>query len=522
MNLLRCLGFWFLTLLTAAGPAWGSSDLAPFNGGGGIQVAEEGKPAKVFYPLEPGGYLDYAFAGPGRVWIYVRSGARPKGSWNYPLSMELPLEVVSTRIDGVPLTPAIDETGALKDSESTYPWLSKGILIDVPEGSTSFRLPSGLDAPPLLVRVMVPGTQSPPPSLSDNADSSPVEEPSEPPLAEADEEPALLDDLFYEDTDPNEEDPAEESSTETSLQGMEEDTPSADPSSEPQDGSDAGLSEDGGEDTVQPSILTGVEDALVDDADAVPEIIEAVPPEPVGEETFGGRYEIFDEEAQSLEDTAAREDLDEIEDLDDEATPEAVVLGSFSERLLHTLSAPRLTAGIGAGAPLQGTDAVASAVLGARVELLPVLTDSWKPGWGRLDLEISASWYRIGVRESLVVYDAIAGDSSIDIRYTTQVFPILFGLHYDIPVRLGPLLPFVGASGGFGVAYRGSEAPVTNLSGAWSGKLGVQIQTGPVSVLPQVSYTGMKAVLDRLSEEGCFANENLSTVRLDVAVQAQF
>ena len=509
MTLFRCLGLWLFPLVALAG-----SDLVPFNGGGGIQVTEEGKPSKVFYPLEPGGYLDYAFAGPGRVWVYVRSGARPRGAWGYPLSMELPLEVVSTRIDGVPLTPAIDETGALKDTESAYPWLSKGILIDVPEGSTSFRLPSRLDAPPLLVRVMVPGNQTPAPSLSDEAPASSTESTGEPAIAETEEEPALLEDLFYGDPDED-------------LAGEAEEASSGEPSPEPETG-DASISseeEDAGTAEAIPDEGDGAssdEDTLVEDSEAVPEIIEAIPDAPIGEDTFGGRYEIFDEEAQSLEDATEAEDLEPVEDLDDEATPEAVVLGSFSERLLHTLAAPRVTAGLGAGAPLQGTDVVASGGLGLRFELMPVLTDSWKPGWGRIDLELSAGWTRIGVRETVVVPDAIAGDSSIEVRYATQVIPVLFGLHYDLPVRLGPLLPYVGASGGFGVAVRTGETPVTNVSGAWSGKLGVQIAAGPVSVLPQVSYTGMHAVLDRLSEEGCFANENLSSVRLDVAVQAQF
>ncbi|MEC7240481.1 MAG: hypothetical protein VXW32_04530 [Myxococcota bacterium] len=564
MTLLRCLGLWLFPLVALAG-----SDLAPFNGGGGIQVADEGKPSKIFYPLEPGGYLDYAFAGPGRVWIFVRSGARPKGSWSYPLSMELPLEVVSTRIDGVPLTPAIDETGALRDTDSTYPWLSKGILIDVPEGSTSFRLPSQLDAPPLLVRVMVPGAQAEPPNVAEETPPTAVDESVEATVAEIEEEPALLDDLFYgeeeaipesaeggeepdeeledestsialapgegdADSDSmNEDQPATPDEVAPDSDSMNEDQPATpeevDPDSEATTEDQPTPLNEGGEGEVltdeEPTEAnpdpSGSEE-LVDDADAVPEIIEALPVEPVGEDTFGGRYEIFDEEAQTLEDVSSSEELEEIDDLDDESAPEAVVLGSLGERLVHALASPRVTGGLGLGAPLQGSDIVVSGTIGARVELLPVLTDSWKAGWGRLDLEVSAGWYRIGVRESVVVYDAIAGDSSLDVRYATQVYPILFGLHYDLPVRLGSVLPYAGASGGFAVAHRAGEASVTNASGAWSGKFGLQIEAGPVSVLPQVSYTGTSAVLDRLSEDGCFANENLSSIRLDVAVQAQF
>ena len=498
--------------------AFAGSDLAPFNGGGGIQIADEGKPSKVFYPVEPGSYLDYAFSGPGRVWVYVRSGARPKGGWSYPLNMELPLEVVSTRIDGVPLAPGIDEAGALLDYTSTYPWLSKGILIDVPEGSTSFRLPARLDGPPLLVRVMVPGSSNanatasatpPMTPASNSADSNTAD------LAvDTESEPALLDDLNYD----------EPAASPESSATAEQDAPDA-------DASDASLDEQASApDITEDSDLeafpssAGSVDPLSspEDDGAVAEIIDAVPDEPVGEDTFGGRYEIFDEEAQVLGETNTPDDAEEIEELDDLDSPEAVVLGAFSDRLVHSLKAVRLNVGLGLGAPVQGSQPVGSADLSGRIQLLPILTEAWAPGWGRVDFEVSAGWYRVGVRETLTVEDSIAGDSSIEVSYATHVIPILFGLHYDLPVRIGPLLPFVGASGGVGIAQRSGASSCNNTSAIWHTKAGAQFDVGPIQLLPHFAYTGMNATLGRFNAQSKPAAENLSNFRLVLAAQTQF
>ena len=79
---MTALRFFLLFLIPSV--TFAGTDLAPFNGAGGIQVSDSGKSAKVFYPVDPGQNLDYAFSGPGRIWIYVRSGARPKGAWTFP------------------------------------------------------------------------------------------------------------------------------------------------------------------------------------------------------------------------------------------------------------------------------------------------------------------------------------------------------------------------------------------------------------------------------------------------------
>ncbi len=467
--------------------AFAGTDLAPFNGGGGIQVSDSGKSAKIFYPVDPGQNLDFAFSGPGRIWIYVRSGARPKGAWNFPRNMELPLEVVSTRIDGVPLAPALDNVSQLVDTESTYPWLSKGILIDVPEGAASFRLAARLDGPPLLVRVMIPGPPSGKPLTAAPPEAAPSVAESPPP----EEAPAELDDAFYEE---------EPASAEAEIPPAVEDSPTA-------------------EDT--PSTDEAMANA---DEAAVPEIIDAIPEEEaplVGEDTFGGLYEIFDEEAQNLSDAAPPAD-EEVIDLSAEEEPEAVALGGFSDRLGHSLRGTRLSLGAGVGAPLQGNQAIASANIAGQMELFPLLSEVWKPGWGRLDLVLSAGWYRVGVNQTLLVPDAIGGDTQLVVSYSTHVFPIALGFHYDLPLRLGPVVPFVGAGGGLNIIQRFGDTPVSALGAGWNTELGFLLPVGPVEIAPSFRFNGASAILDRKTISGSPAAENLSHFRLDVAVQTHF
>jgi len=502
MSLVRYILLWCMPLLAYAG-----ADLAPFNGGGGVQVQEGSKDARVFYPLDPGNHLDYAFSGPGRVWVYVRSGARPSGAWGYPSNMELPLEVVSTRIDGIPLAPALDSFANLVDTESTYPWLSKGILIDVPEGSNSFRLSARLDGPPLLVRIMVPGTPNTP-EVAQAPQALP-----EPAAVEVSPEPALLDDAFYGEESPDAETEAPPAET--------EDTPLAEEVVAEEDVAEEDVAEEdvAEEDVAEEAATAPIENP--EEEEVVAEIIDAIPDEPVGEATFGGRYEIFDEEAQTLEQAPEAED-EEVVDLSKEDEPEAVELGGFSDRLIHSLKSTRVSIGTGVGAPMQGNQAIASANLSARVEIFPILTDQWAAGWGRLDLALRTGWYRVGVKETLVVPDAIAGNSEIEVSYATHVFPIALGLHYDIPIRIGRVVPFVGAGGGLNAVRRFGETPSSALSGGWYATGGALISAGPVEIAPSLVFNGASAVLDRTASGGSPVTENLSTLRLNLAVQTHF
>jgi hypothetical protein len=484
MTLLRLFLLFLLPSLAFAG-----ADLAPFNGAGGVQVSDTGKSAKVFYPVDPGKNLDYAFSGPGRVWVYVRSGERPKGSWNYPRDMELPLEVVSTRIDGVPLAPGLDNLSNLVDTQSTYPWLSKGILIDVPEGAESFRLAARLDGPALLVRIMVPG------AATETAVAAAPE-----PTAPEPTTPDLLDDAFYgeEPTDPAE--PAEASEEELA-------------STDETDTDEIVTEETVADETATPEII-----------DAIPEHAETPPEEtpPVGEDTFGGLYEIFDDQAQDLAE-AAPTDSEEIVDLSaEEKEPEAVALGGFSDRLGHSFRGTRLSLSTGIGAPIQGDQAVASARIVGQMELFPLLSEAWEPGWGRLDLVLSAGWYRVGVNQSLVIPDAIAGDTQLVVAYATHVFPIALGFHYDLPLRLGPAVPFIGVGGGLNIVQRFGATPASALSAGWNTELGVLLPAGPISIAPSLRFNGASATLDRQTLSGQPAAENLSHFRLDLAVQTHF
>jgi hypothetical protein len=411
--------------------------------------------------------------------------------------MELSLEVISTRIDGVPLAPALDNVSQLVDTESIYPWLSKGILIDVPEGAASFRLAARLDGPPLLVRVMVPGpakgkaiAAAPP-----EADPSVEENPSP-------EAPALLDDAFYEE---------EPAFAEADSPAAEADSPAAEADSPGTEEEAPGADE----------AIANADDA---DDDAVPEIIDAIPEEDaplVGEDTFGGLYEIFDEEAQDLSTDPPPAD-EEVTDLSAEEEPEAVVLGGFSDRLVHSLRGTRLSLGTGVGAPLQGNQAIASAHIAGQMELFPLLSEAWKPGWGRLDLVLSAGWYRVGVNQNLLVPDAIGGDTQLVVSYATQVFPIALGFHYDLPLRLGPAVPFVGAGGGLNIIQRFGDTPVSALGAGWNTELGFLLPVGPVEIAPSFRFNGASATLDRKTISGSPAAENLSHFRLDVAVQTHF
>jgi hypothetical protein len=491
MTLLRTLLLILLPSVAIAG-----ADLAPFNGAGGVQVSDSGKNAKFFYPVDPGQNLDYAFSGPGRIWVYVRSGARPKGSWSFPMNMDLILEVVATRIEGIPLAPALDNMGVLVDTESTYPWLSKGILIDVPEGAATFRLAARLDGPPLLVRVMVPGQSNETP-VAETPQALP-DAPAETVADVTEAEPDLLDDAFYgEEPFYAEEEPA-----------MAENEPSE------SDLEATGL--DAGDDEAVPEIIDAIPEEVTDESAA------EEPAPPVGEETFGGLYEIFDEEAMVLSDDAPAQDTEEVADLSQDKESEAIELGNFSSRLSHSLRGTRLSVSTGLGAPIQGNQATVSVLIDGRIELFPLLSDAWKPGWGRLDLAINAGWYRLGVSQSLLIPDAIGGDTTMDISYATHVFPIALGIRYDLPVRLGPLLPFVGAGGGLNVVQRFGETPTSAVGAGWYTNTGVSFTAGPVEIAPSIRFNGGSATLNRKGVDGNPASENLSHLRLDLAVQTHF
>ena len=493
---------WLRFLLLACLPmaAHAGSDLAPFNGKGGIQV-NNGKTDQIFYPLEPGSHLDYALSGPGRIWIYVRSSARPNGAWTYPMNMELPVEVFATKIDGVPLAPALDNFGNLVDQTSTYPWLSKGILVDIPEASNTVRLAARLDGPPLLIRVMVPSSGKNAP-IADK----PASDEASPPAAEAEvtdaenKAPALLDDAFYEEDEATKED---EVSTDSASTAQAEDPVLTDTDT----------------DTTAPNEDTATEE--IRDDEAVAEIIDVSNDEPIGDESFGGRYEIFDEEAETLGKNP--EALDDVVDLSKDDSPEAITPKGFSDRLLHSAKSIELGIATGIGVPLQGDRMMATAIAQGRMEVFPVLWDGWKAGWGRLDLSVSTAWYPIVVNSSIQVPDAIAGNSQINVAYTTHVIPVSFGLHYDIPLRLGPFLPFVGAGGGFALATRsGDDASTLQVAGSYYGELGVQYTTGRLTVTPTLNYNGVRADFGRTDALGTPVSENLSSLRFIVAAQTHF
>jgi hypothetical protein len=280
-------------------------------------------------------------------------------------------------------------------------------------------------------------------------------------------------------------------------------------------------------------VETEVSEETALDDEAIPEIINVIPEEtadesateepapPAGEKTFGGLYEIFDEEAQVLSDNPAHV-TEEVPDLSQEEAPEAVELGDFSSRLSHSLRGTRLSVSTGLGAPIQGNQATVSVLIAGRMELFPLLSEAWKPGWGRLDLAINAGWYRLGVNQTLLIPDAIGGDTTLNVSYATHVFPIAFGLHYDLPLRLGPLLPFVGAGGGLNIVQRFGETPTSALGAGWYTNTGVSIEAGPVAIAPSIRFNGGSATLNRKSIDGSPASENISHLRLDLAVQTHF
>jgi hypothetical protein len=108
------------------------------------------------------------------------------------------------------------------------------------------------------------------------------------------------------------------------------------------------------------------------------------------------------------------------------------------------------------------------------------------------------------------------------VSYATHVFPIALGFHYDLPLRFGPVVPFVGAGGGLNIIRRFGDTPVSSLGAGWNAELGVLLPAGPVEIAPSFRFNGASATLDRKTISGSPAAENLSHFRLDVAVQTHF
>jgi hypothetical protein len=139
-----------------------------------------------------------------------------------------------------------------------------------------------------------------------------------------------------------------------------------------------------------------------------------------------------------------------------------------------------------------------------------------------MDLEFRVEWYRLGVNETLSIDDAISGPIALNVAYASHVVPIQLGIHYDVPIRLGPAWPFAGLGGGISIVQRSGETSSQALVGSWYAKAGVELPVGPVHLLPSFSYSGAEATLNRVDSSGSLTPEDLSCFRLDLAVQTQF
>jgi hypothetical protein len=186
-------------------------------------------------------------------------------------------------------------------------------------------------------------------------------------------------------------------------------------------------------------------------------------------------------------------------DLDVEDVPEV-----FPSVFEGVMAGPRL----GFGAPARGDKAALYAGVDVRRNVLEDM----------LDLQFSVGWYSIAVDSSFAWQDPYGGATQIDVAYSTSIVPLEVSGIYHVPLDLGGISPYAG--GGLGVYFASRLDEDERLGGAavgWHGFAGVELEAGPGTVVPTLSWNGARRNFGNENADGEVARESISTARLNVA-----
>ena len=141
------LGLW-------APRAEAAQDLVPLNGPGHIRVSPPNEDAAIFYPVDPGADLQYAFTGPGKVVIWVRSTRPPDQPWIYGPYLQMPVKADGWSLLELVLRPRLTPMGMVDGEGTPFPPLAKAMQIDVTGPCSSLGVMAPGNGPSLLVRVV--------------------------------------------------------------------------------------------------------------------------------------------------------------------------------------------------------------------------------------------------------------------------------------------------------------------------------------------------------------------------------
>ena len=122
-----------------------AQDLVPLNGPGHIRVAPPNEDPAIFYPVDPGAELQYAFTGPGKVVIWVRSTRPPDQPWIYGPYLQMPVKADGWSLLELVLRPKLTPMGTVDGEGTPFPPLANAMQVDV-------------DGPCSSLGLMAPGT----------------------------------------------------------------------------------------------------------------------------------------------------------------------------------------------------------------------------------------------------------------------------------------------------------------------------------------------------------------------------
>jgi len=207
------------------------TELVPLNGPGHFRVTEKDGTEAIYYPVDPGSELQYAFTGPSKVVIWTRSTRPPDQPWIYGPYLKLPVQADGWNVIDLILRPRLTPMGTVDKSSGSFPILADKMLVDIPANCSTLVLKAPSGGPALLIRAVEPepgdailssanSTATPP---SNPADTEKPDEES-PEMWEAKDELAVS---LFEEEEPEEAEeetpiaPAEEKPEETTAEASE-------------------------------------------------------------------------------------------------------------------------------------------------------------------------------------------------------------------------------------------------------------------------------------------------------------
>ncbi|MEE2750393.1 MAG: hypothetical protein VX519_03115 [Myxococcota bacterium] len=186
------------------------TELVPLNGPGHFRVSEQDGSEAIYYPVDPGSELEYAFTGPSKVVIWARSTRPPDQPWIYGPYLKLPVLADGWNVTDLVLRPRLTPMGTVDTAAGSFPILADTLLVEIPAQCSTLVLKAPTGGPGLLIRAVEPepgdallqsahSTAVPPPEPTQTTES-PAEE--NPEMWEAEDQLAVS---IFEEEEPEEE-----------------------------------------------------------------------------------------------------------------------------------------------------------------------------------------------------------------------------------------------------------------------------------------------------------------------------